>query len=397
MTAFEFDESIDRREVPALKVHPVVLGEGGEDLFPAGVADMDFKVAPVIRAALQARLEHEVFGYEAVPDGMIPALQNWLRHRHRWEVAAGHILRAPNALNSLAIAATLFSGPGEGIIVQPPVFFDFYDIIQENGRTLVRNPLTLKDGRYEIDFEHLETVARRPGNRLLFLCNPHNPVGRAWRADELKRLGEICLRHDVLVVADELHGDIVYPGHTYVPFASVDARFAENSVTITSPAKTFNIASCCCAFTIVPDAARRAVFQAENSRLTVNKNNAFANAAMEAAYREGGPWLDAVTDYLHENLRAVREQIADIPEVRLIEPEATFLLWLDFSGLGLPPAELHAFLRQEAGIAMTRGSSFGDEGAGFMRLNIACPRAKLLSALDRLAGAIGNRSRPAGR
>ncbi len=385
---FYFDLEIDRRAVPALKTHPIVLGEGNEHLFTAGVADMDFEVAPPILDAMQKRLQHGVFGYEAVPAGLIPALTSWLQTRHGWQVDPDHILRAPNALNSLAVAASLFSAPGEGVIVQPPVFFDFFDIIRENRRSLVENPLILRDGRYRIDFAGLEAAAAEPQNRILFLCNPHNPVGRVWTREELTRIAEICLRHDVLVVADELHGDVTFAGHAYTPFASLGPQHAANSLTILSPAKTFNIASCCSAFTIVPDPDRRAAFQAENSRLTVNKNNAFANVAMMAAYRNGGPWLDAVLGYLQGNLDLVRTRLAGIPGVSLIEPEGTFLLWLDFRSVESDPAALHSFLREKAHWAVTRGISFGKQGAGFARLNIACPRVKLDRAMDALEVAL---------
>lgn len=390
MTQFDFDKPVDRREVPALKTHPIVLGENASDLFPAGVADMDFEVAPQILEALRKRLAHGIFGYEAVPDGLIPALTDWLRRRHRWSVAPEHILRAPNALNSLAIAASLFSRPGEGIIVQPPVFFDFYDIIQENNRRIVRNPLILNNGRYEMDFDDLEAQAGKSENTILFLCNPHNPVGRACTREELLRLGEICHRHGLVIVSDELHGDIVYPGHHHVPFFTLGPDFAEHSITILSPAKTFNIASCCCAFTVVQNKERRAAVQAENSRLTINKNNAFANVAMEAAFREGDEWLDAVLTYLQGNLSALRERISTIPGVRIIEPEATFLVWMDFRALALEPDDLHAFLRREAKWATTRGPSFGPEGAGFIRLNIACQRSRLFKALGQLEVAMQN-------
>jgi cystathionine beta-lyase len=389
MTDFDFDAPVNRREVPALKHHPMVLGEDGGALFAAGVADMDFPVAPPIRAALQTRLDHGVFGYEAVPDGLVPAIRKWHARRHQWDISSDQILRAPNALNSLAMAAVLFSAPGDGIIVQPPVFFDFYDVITENHRTVVRNSLLLKDGRYEMDFQGLEDIARQPENKILFLCNPHNPVGRAWTREDLAKLGEICAANNVLVVSDELHGDIVYAGRRYVPFASVGPDFADNCITILSPAKTFNIASCCSAFTIIPNDLRREAFRAENSRLTVNKNNAFANVAMEAAYREGEPWLDALIDYLQGNLRELERRIAAIPGVSLIEPEATFLVWMDFRGLNMKPEDLHRFLRQEARWALTRGSSFGEEGARFMRLNIACARGKLARALDDLETAVG--------
>lgn len=338
--------------------------------------------------AIQKRLEHGVFGYETVPDGLLPALTGWLHARHGWQVDRCHILRAPNVLNSLAMAASPFTGEGDGIIVQPPVFFDFYDIIAENGRRLIPNPLTERDGRYEMDFEGLERLAADPRARMLFLCNPHNPVGRVWQRDELARLAAICRRNDVLVVSDEIHGDITFPGHPYTPFASLGEEAALNSVTCLSPAKSFNIAACCSAFTIVADEARRKALQAENSRLTVNKNNAFASVAMEAAYRDGGPWLDAVIDYIGGNLSLLRERLAELPEVTLIEPEGTFLVWLDFRALEMTPEDLTTFLRSAVGWAVTRGPAFGEEGTGFVRLNIACTRARLAAALAELENAI---------
>lgn len=389
MPDYDFDALIDRRAVPALKHHQIVLGKDGMDLFPAGVADMDFRVAPCITEAMSQRAAHGIFGYEAVPQGMMPALTGWLRTRHGWEVDPSHILRAPNVLNALSMAVNLFSEPGEGIIIQPPVFFDFADILAENNRHLVENPLVLKDGRYHMDFDGLEQAAADPKARMIFLCNPHNPVGRVWSRDELSRLGQICRRHNVLVVSDEIHGDLTFPGHPYTPFASLSASDAANSITCLSPAKSFNIAACSSAFTVVPDNTRRTAFQAENSRLTVNKNNAFASVAMEAAYTQGGPWLDAAMGYIQGNADLVRRRLSDQPTVTLIEPEGSFLLWLDFRDLGLAPDALTAFLRQKAGWAITRGIAFGPQGAGFGRLNIACPRPRLAAALDQLHRAIG--------
>ena len=391
MSSFDFDAPINRRDVPALKTHKIVLDSDGAQLFPGGVADMDFAVAPPIQNAMRKRLEHGVFGYEAVPDGLFPALQDWYARRHGWNIPPDQILRAPNALNALAIATSLFSAHGDGIIVQPPVFFDFFDIIRENKRSVVCNPLINAGNRYEMDFDGLELLAKDPRSTLLFLCNPHNPVGRVWSKDELKTLNEICLRHNVRVITDELHGDIVRPGHRYIPFATVSPEAAANSITILSPAKTFNIASCCSAFTIVPDATCRAAVQVENSRLTVNKNNAFANVAMEAAFREGEPWLKAAVEYIDGNLSVLRDVISGIPGVEMVEPEATFLVWLDFRGLNMAPEDLHLFLRERAGMALTRGVSFGQEGAGFMRLNIACRRIALQHALDGLSAAVADR------
>jgi cystathionine beta-lyase len=385
---FDFDEVIDRREVPALKVHRMVLGADGMDLFPAGVADMDFRAPKPILDAMAQRLAHGVFGYETVPDGLMPALIAWMKQRHAWDIHPDHILRAPNVLNSLSMAANLFTRPGDGIIVQPPVFFDFSDIISENGRRMVENPLVRSSDRYEMDFDGLETCAADPRTKMLFLCNPHNPVGRVWSKTELAQLGSICRKNGVVVVSDEIHADITFQDHTYTPFASISGAKEQNSITCLSPAKSFNIAACCGAFTVVPDENRRNVFGAENSRLTVNKNNAFASVAMEAAYEDGGPWLDAAIAYIEGNLSLVRARLSDIPEVSLIEPEGTFLLWLDFRNLGLQPDELTQFLRREAGWAITRGIAFGDSGTGFGRLNIACPRARLEKALDRLVQAL---------
>lgn len=390
MAAFDFDEEIDRSVVPALKWR-VARQAGDGRLWPCGVADMDYRAAPAILAAMQARLDHGVFGYEAVPDGLFPALIDWMARRHGWQIAAEWILRAPNVLDSLAIAASLFTRPGEAIIVQPPVFFDFYDVIAENGRTVAENPLVLREGRYEMDFDGLVALAARPEVRMLFLCNPHNPVGRVWTRAELARLDEICRTSGVLVVADEIHADITFSGHAYTPFASLSEAAALNAITCLSPAKSFNIASCAQAQTIVPDPARREAVQAENSRLTVNKNNAFASVAMQAAWREGGPWLDAAIDYLAGNLAILRARLAPLPEVTLIEPEGTFLAWLDFRAMGLTPEELTAFLRTEALWAPTRGEAFGPGGAGFARVNIACTRRRLKGALGRLEAALAAR------
>ena len=383
-----FDQTIDRREVPALKTHKMVLGEGGDALFAAGVADMDFKVADVVLQTMQNRLQHGVFGYEAMPDGLLPALCDWQLKRHGWALDAGQILRAPNVLNILAIATSLFTKAGDGVIVQPPVFFDFYDVLEENGRRVVLNPLLLEGGQYSFDFKGLEELAAKPQNKMLYLCNPHNPVGRVWTRQELQQLGDICARHKVLVVSDEIHGDITFSGHPYTPFAALGESYANNSIIALSPAKSFNIAACCSAFTVIADDEKRRAFQVENSRLTVNKNNSFASVAMLAAYQDGADWLEDVLHYLAANLDMLQQRLAEIDGVELIEPEGTFLAWLDFRGLGLTPDELTRFLRKDAGWAVTRGQAFGVQGKGFARLNFACTGERLSAALDMLELAI---------
>ena len=384
-----FDEEINRRDVPALKTHPMVVGLNSENLFAAGVADMDFKAPPPVLEAMQKRLDHGVFGYEAAPTGLLPALMRWLLEQHDWEVAKDDILTSPNILTALAMAASLFTEEGDAVIVQPPVFFDFFDVLNENHREIVQNPLIFEQGRYRMDFEDLEEKASNPKTKMIYLCNPHNPVARVWSEQELRTLGDICNRHGVLVVSDEMHADLVFTGNRYTPFAALGPEYAANCITCISPAKTFNIASCCASFTLIADEDMRKAFQVENSRLSVNKNNPFANVAMKAAYSSGAPWLEAVISYLERNVALVRDALSNIPGVELVEPEGTFLVWVNFNGLELELDELFSFLRKKAKWSVTRGHSFGKEGNGFARVNIACTRAKLETALANLEVAVG--------
>jgi cystathionine beta-lyase len=365
-----------------------VVGLHGEDLFAAGVADMDFKAPPPVLEAMQKRLDHGVFGYETVPAGLLPALMRWLQEQHGWGVPKDQILTSPNILTALAMAASLFTVEGDAVIVQPPVFFDFFDVLNENHRQIVQNPLIFEHGRYRMDFEDLEAKASHPTSKMIYLCNPHNPVGRVWSEEELRTLGDICNRHGVLVVSDEMHADLVFTGNRYTPFAALGPEYAANSITCISPAKTFNIASCCASFTLIADEDMRKAFQVENSRLSVNKNNPFANVAMQAAYSSGAPWLKAVISYLEGNLDMVRNALGNIPGVELVEPDGTYLLWVNFNGLGLELSELYTFLRKQAKWSVTRGHSFGKEGNGFARVNIACTRAKLATALANLELAV---------
>jgi len=383
-----FDEEINRRDVPALKTHPMVVGPEGENLFAAGVADMDFKAPPPVLEAMQKRLDHGVFGYETVPADLQPALMRWLQQQHNWEVPKDTILTSPNILTALAMAASLFTEEGDAVIVQPPVFFDFFDVLNENHREIVNNPLIFEQGCYRMDFEDLEDKASNPKTKMIYLCNPHNPVARVWSEQELRTLGDICNRHGVLVVSDEMHGDLVFTGNKYTPFAALGPEYAANCITCISPAKTFNIASCCASFTLIADEDMRKAFQVENSRLSVNKNNPFANVAMEAAYSSGAPWLEAAISYLERNVDLVRDALGNIPGVELVEPEGTFLLWVDFNGLGLGLDELYSFLKNKANWSVTRGHSFGKEGNGFARVNIACTRKKLETALGSLELAV---------
>jgi cysteine-S-conjugate beta-lyase len=362
----------------------------GEDLFAAGVADMDFAVADPILGALHARLGHPVFGYERLADGLLPALTRWLAERHRWAVSPSSVVCVSNVVHLLVMAISLFTAEGDSVIVQPPVYNRFFDVVRANGRRLLTSALVLEHGRYRMDFADLEAMASQPTARLLLLCNPHNPVGRVWSADELRKVGDICARHGVLVVSDEIHGDIVFRGHHYTPFASLGPAYARNCVACTSPAKTFNLASCSFAFAVVQDSQKRAALLAECDRLLANKNpNAFASAAMEAAYRAGGAWLEGVLTYLQRNVSVVDAYLREhLPRVRMIQPEGTFLVWLDFRRLDLDAAALHTLLREHAKWVVSPGPSYGAEGCGFARVNIACPTVRLLRALRSLDAAV---------
>ena len=386
----DFDRVIDRGAVAALKFDGDLMTSlfGASDLWPSWVADMDFAASTKIQQALARRVEHGVYGYESSRDVLPAAVADWYRHRHRWGFDPQHLLFTPRTLASIATLIQLFSREGDGVIVQPPVFYDFKMIISAQRRQLVKNPLLLEDGTYRMDFDHLEQVTAETGNSLLILCNPHNPLGRVWPRQDLARLAEICAANDVFIIADEIHGDITY-GARYTPLASISAAAADNCATCISPIKSFNLAGVANSMVVIADDERRAAFKRWFDRMEINKNNVFTTASMLAAYTEGEPWLDQVITYLQGNIDTLRDFLQQrVPTVELVEPEGTYLLWLDFSALGLEPRALAQFLAEKARIASNPGHWFGREGAGFARINIACPRSVLLEALENLEQAV---------
>nr|WP_290668489.1 MalY/PatB family protein [Ardenticatena sp.] len=380
-----FDEYIDRREYPTMKWSKSFLAEqfGNAEAIPMSVADMDFRAPPAVIEQLQKRVSHGIFGYEYRADSYFNALSSWYQIRYGWNIDREHIEPSPSILSAIAILLDQHSEEGDGVILQPPVFFEFRMVVKSNRRRVVKNPLKLVDGRYQMDFEDLERKAADPNNKILILCTPHNPVGRVWTAEELAQVAEICQRHQVFVIADEIHGDFAFPPHHFVPFLSVAE--GRNVAACISPAKTFNISGMVDALTIIPDERHRQRFHAFAHRYQINKVNVFASVATEAAYKEGGEWLDALLVYLQENVAFIRKylQQSDI-DVGLIEPEGTFLAWLDFRGLGLDAKALEKFLAHEAQIALAQGYWFGREGAGFARMTIGCPRETIRKALDNL-------------
>lgn len=387
---YDFDAVIDRTAVPTLKFDAEMMQSifGDSRLWPSWVADMDFRAAPEVIAALAQRLDHGVFGYESSTEALPVAVVNWLSRRYGWSTSPDRIITTPRTLNSLSVMVDLFSEEGEGVIVQPPVFYDFKLIIAANKRRLVKNPLQLEQGRYQMDLDQLESVAAAPENTLLILCNPHNPVGRAWSRQELGALSEICSANQVFVIADEIHGDLVYRNR-YTPLASVSRAAALNCASCVSPIKSFNLAGVANSMIVIENEARRQLCRNWYNRVEVNKNNVFTNAAMLAAYNSGEHWLEQVTDYIRGNVELLGNFLQqNIPAVKLVEPEATYLVWLDFRELGLDARQLEAFLVEEARMAANPGHWFGREGAGFVRINIACPRSVLEAALDKLDKAV---------
>ena len=386
-----FDQIIDRNEYPTLKWNKAMLAEhfGNDDALPFWVADMDFQSPPAVIKSLLERAEHGVFGYEYKKDSYGEALLDWYKNRHRWAIDPAHIEPCPSVLNAIAILINQHSERGDGVIVQPPVFFEFRMVIRSNNRRMVKNPLKFIDGKYRMDFEDLEAKAANPKTRIMIICNPHNPVGRVWTREELTRAGEICRRHDVLVISDEIHGDIVYRPHRYTPFASVSDDLAQASATCLSPAKTFNIAGMVDAMAIIANEEHRNRFHDFAHRYQINKTNVFASAAIEAAYSQGGQWLDELLAYLQANVDFLQSYLDEnLPQVKLVKPEGTYLVWLDFRALGLDAKALAKFLAQEARLALNAGYWFGREGAGYARMNIAAPRSMLEEALARLKRAI---------
>lgn len=393
MTSSQFDERIDRTTYPTFKWHKPALNEhfGNDAALPFWVADMDFKAPDVVIDALQKRADHGIYGYEYKKDSYFEAMLSWYQTRQGWTIDPNHIESCPSVLNAVTVLISQHSDEGDGIIVQPPVFFEFRMVIRSNKRKLVKNPLKLVDGHYEIDFEDLEEKAADPKNKIMILCNPHNPVGRVWTKEELTRVGEICRKHDVFIISDEIHGDIVYKPHQFTSFASISDELAQISATCLSPAKTFNIAGMVDAIVVIPNQAYREQFHDFAHRYQTNKINVFASAAIEAAYGEGAAWVDDLLVYLQSNINFMRTYLEDnLPQVKLIEPEGTYLVWLNFDELGLDAKELEKFLAQKAQIALNSGYWFGREGAGYARMNIACPQSVLQEALERLSNAVQN-------
>jgi cystathionine beta-lyase len=385
---FDFDRIIRREHTASVKWDARKDYFGAEDLLPMWVADMDFAAPEAVTRALIERARHPVYGYTLYPDALFEALASWLRDRHGWTIDREWVVWSPGVVPSLYASVRAFTGPGEGVIVQPPVYPPFFSAIADNARRVVENPLRLDGDRYVFDLDDLARRAAEPGVRLLLLCSPHNPVGRVWTADELGSVLAIARRNRLLVLADEIHHDLVYPGRRHQPLARLTDEPGD-IITAVAPSKTFNIPGLGLSALIVPDPRHRESLNKAFGELHVGASNPFGIAAFIAAYREGGPWLDALIDYLATTRDYVLDFVARrLPGIRAIVPEGTYLIWLDCRGLGMDDLALKAFFIFRARVGMNPGTTFGSNGSGFMRLNLGAPRAVVAEALERIEAAL---------
>lgn len=384
-----FDTIYDRKNTGSLKYDCAARYGKPEGLVPLWVADMDFPAPECVNTALAERCQHGIYGYTEPDERYFNALKNWFSTRHGWTVENKWLLKTPGVVFALCTAIRAYTEPGDAVLIQPPVYYPFSESILENDRRLVKNSLVYRNGEYSIDFEDFEEKIKQEKVKLFLLCNPHNPVGRVWSEQELVQLGEICLRHGVTVVSDEIHADFAFSGNRHLVFASLRPEFAEITITCTAPSKTFNLAGLQISNIFVQNAGLRRGFRAEMNRAGYSQANVMGLIACRAAYEGGAEWLDELKEYLVGNQNYVRQFLKErIPAIRMVESQGTYLVWLDCTGLGLDDDTLNKLILEKAGLWLDHGSMFGEEGEGFQRINIACPRSVLQKALEQLEKAI---------
>lgn len=381
----DFDRVIERRGTGCIKYDGAAAYGLPQDVLPLWVADMDFETSSYVQDALRERLQHGIFGYTEEIPGYFESVRDWMKRHHDFTVERDWLVKTPGVVFALAMAIQAYTQPGDAVLIQQPVYYPFEGVIRDNGRQMVTNTLYQgEDGRYYIDFTDFENKLIKHRVKLFFLCSPHNPVGRVWTKEELTRLGDLCLRHRVIVVSDEIHGDFAFQGKHQV-FANLKEAFADFTVTCTSPSKTFNLAGLNLSNIFIPNGEMRQRFQKCMAAAGFSELNIMGQVACEAAYRQGEEWYQAMMRYVADNI-ALIGQYADkeLPDVRMVPHEGTYLVWLDFRGLGLDEAALERRIVHEAKLWLDDGGMFGAGGAGFQRINAACPRQLLREALARI-------------
>ena len=386
-----FDEIIDRKNTDSLKYDAAIRRGKPDGILPLWVADMDFKTLPAVIDALTTKAQHGIFGYSNPGEDYFTVLQSWFERRHNWQIKPAWLVNTPGVVFAICTAIRALTKQGDAVLIQQPVYYPFTNSILHNKRKLVVNQLIYEQGRYKIDFADFEAKIVCNNVKLFILCSPHNPVGRVWSEAELRRLGDICLKHGVLVVADEIHADFIYAGHQHLVFANLKPAFADITITCTAPSKTFNLAGLQTSNIIITNKDIRCPFRQEIAGTGYDEPNVMGLTAGKAAYAHGEPWLAELQAYLAENLEFLRGFLRqNLPPIKLVEPEGTYLVWLDCQALHLNPKELEDLFVHKAKLWLDTGTMFGAGGAGFERINIACPRPILEKALTQLAAAVNS-------
>lgn len=387
MKTYNFDELINRTNTNSIKYDGRKMFFGKDDLLPLWVADMDFRTPDFIVEAVKKRAEHEIFGYTFRSETYTQAIVNWLKRRHNWNIKPEWISFSPGVVAGLTLAIEGLSKPGDGVIVQPPVYFPFFDSVKGTGREMIENPLQLKDGRYYFDLDDLKKKIT-PTTRLLLLSNPHNPGGMAWNKQELTELATICLENKIIIISDEIHSDLIFDGYKHTPLAGISDEIAQNTVVCMAPSKTFNTAGLTTSFLVIPNKRYFAAYERVMKLPHLHMGNIFGTVALEAAYTHGDAWLAQLLNYLQSNYTYLEDFFRDaMPAVKVMKPEATYLIWIDFSAYGLNDEVLNQKLIN-TGVGLNRGTQFGKQGSGHMRINIGCPRSVLAEALKRIKAAL---------
>lgn len=387
---YDFDRLIDRRGTDSVKYDLLRPVFGSDDLLPLWVADMDFEVPPFVNEAILRRAAHPVYGYTYRPKRFYRVVAEWIKRRHGWDVKPGMINFSPGVVPALNMCVMAFTEPGDRVVVQPPVYFPFFSAVTNHRRTLLYNQLVEHEGIYEIDFDQLEAQFRK-GVKLYLLCHPHNPVGRVWRKHELERLAELCIRYRVLVISDEIHSDLVLPGYKHIPLASLGKEVADMTITCVAPSKTFNLAGLYTSLVIIPNEKLKKDYDRILDAIHVGGGNIFGMVAMEAAYSHGDEWLDQLIRYLEHNYRTLCDHCKTaLPQINISPLEATYLVWLDMSFLGLDDKALRKFVIEKARLGLNDGPMFGPGGSSHQRMNIAIPKSILVEGISRLSDAVSS-------
>jgi cystathionine beta-lyase len=385
---WNFDDPVKREGTNCIKYDRREEIFGNKDIIPMWVADMDFNTPDFITEALRNRLKHEIYGYSFRPQEYYSSVIEWTKKRHNWSIEKEWIIFTPGIVPALNFCTLAFTKPGDSIIVQPPVYFPFFSAVLSHGRTLIYNKLKEKDGRWIMDLESL-TSSIDEKTRMIIISNPHNPVGRVWTSEELKELGDICLKKNILILSDEIHCDLVLPGFTHIPFATLSPEIAENTITCIAPSKTFNLAGLSTSNVIISNPSLRKSFNRIVDNLHITGGNIFGTAASIAAYTKGHKWLDELMEYLDRNADYVEDYCRKmIPEIIPVQPEATYMIWLDCRKLGMNGKELQNFFVHKAGIGMNEGSTFGPGGEGFMRMNLGTTHQTVTQAMEQVEKAV---------